>query len=270
MKKIKIIAEIGWNHMGNMNLAKKMIYEAKKNGADICKFQTWSESNLKSGPWDSDGRRDIYKKAELSLNKHLFLKRYCKKIGINFLSSVFSLKDLELLKKTKAREIKIPSHEIYNIKLIKEASKAFNKVYVSTGASKWKEILKIKNNIKKKNLVLMHCVSAYPCNIDRINLPRLNKLKKFSFELGYSGHYPGIDDAVAAICNGAKYVEKHFTINNKLPGRDNKFAILPKDLKMLSDFRYNYEKMLIGRGLNLQKCEMDIYRNYRGRWSKKN
>ena len=55
MKKIKIIAEIGWNHMGNMNLAKKMIYQAKKSGADICKFQTWSESNLKSGSWDNDG-----------------------------------------------------------------------------------------------------------------------------------------------------------------------------------------------------------------------
>ena len=270
MKKIKIIAEIGWNHMGNMTLAKKMIFEAKKNGADICKFQTWSENNLKPGPWDKDGRRNIYKKAELSYNKHLFLKKYCKKIGINFLSSVFCFKDLKMLQEIKIKEIKIPSHEIYNIKLIKEASKIFKKVYVSTGASKWKEILNIKNNIKKKNLVLMHCVSAYPCNIDRINLPRLEKLKKFSFEIGYSGHYSGVDDAIAAICNGAKYVEKHFTINNKLPGRDNKFAILPKDLKILSNFRDNYEKMLIDRGLNLQSCEKDIYRNYRGRWSKNN
>ena len=68
--------------------------------------------------------------------------------------------------------------------------------------------------------------------------------------------------------NGAKFVEKHFTIDNKLPGRDNKFAILPKDLKMLSNFRNNYEKMLIDRGVDLQKCEIDIYKNYRGRWSK--
>ena len=78
MNKIKIIAEIGWNHMGNMTLAKKMIFHAKKSGADICKFQTWSEKNLKPGPWDQDGRRKIYKKAELTLEKHIVLKKYCK------------------------------------------------------------------------------------------------------------------------------------------------------------------------------------------------
>ena len=65
-KDIKIIAEIGWNHMGDMDLAKKMIESASENGADICKFQTWSETNLKSGIWDTDGRRDVYKKAQLS------------------------------------------------------------------------------------------------------------------------------------------------------------------------------------------------------------
>jgi len=270
MHKIKIIAEIGWNHMGKMDLAKKMILAAKKNGADMCKFQTWSEKNLKSGPWDFDGRREIYKKAELSYAKHLLLKKFCKKVGINFLSSIFSQRDLRLVKKVGITEVKIPSHEIYNIKLIKEASKKFKKVYISTGASNWKEILNIKKYIKRKNLVLMHCVSAYPCNVDKINLLKMEKLKNLSLEIGYSGHYQGIDDAVAAICTGAKFVEKHFTINNKLPGRDNKFAILPSELKKLSNFRDKYEKMLIYRGLNLQSCERDIYKNYRGRWNKKN
>ena len=155
MNQIKIIAEIGWNHMGNMSLAKKMILSAKKNGADFCKFQTWSEKNLKPGPWDNDGRREIYKKAELTLEKHLLLKKYCKKIGIKFLTSVFSRKDLHLLGKINVNEIKIPSHEIHNIQLIKEASEKFNRVYISTGASKWKEILKIRKKINKKNLVLM-------------------------------------------------------------------------------------------------------------------
>ena len=72
---IKIIAEIGWNHMGNIKLAEKMIKSASKNGADICKFQTWSEKNLKPGPWDKDGRREIYKKAELTQKKHIIFKR---------------------------------------------------------------------------------------------------------------------------------------------------------------------------------------------------
>ena len=87
----KIISEIGWNHMGDMNLAKKMIQSSKDNGADIVKFQTWSVSRLKPGPWDDDGRTEIYKKAELSLNDHQQLKSYSDGLGIEFLSSVFSL-----------------------------------------------------------------------------------------------------------------------------------------------------------------------------------
>ena len=74
---MKIIAEIGWNHLGDMSLAKKMILEAAKAGADYCKFQTWSVKNLKEGSWDHDGRREIYKKAELSYDQHIDLKKYC-------------------------------------------------------------------------------------------------------------------------------------------------------------------------------------------------
>ena len=96
----------------------------------------------------------------------------------------------------------------------------------------------------------------------------VEKLKKFSNEVGYSGHFPGIDDAIIAFCNGASYVEKHFTINRDLPGRDNKFAILPNDLEKISKFKNNLLKMRINKGLNLQECEHDIYKNYRGRWSK--
>ena len=69
-----LIAEIGWNHMGNMKLAKKMILEAKKNGADFAKFQTWSVDNLKSGSWDKDGRRKIYEKAQLTKRNISYLK----------------------------------------------------------------------------------------------------------------------------------------------------------------------------------------------------
>ena len=86
---MKIIAEIGWNHMGDMNLAKKMIDSASENGADICKFQTWSEKKLGKGSWDDDERREIYKKAELSKEQHIELNNHCKKKNVKFLSSVF-------------------------------------------------------------------------------------------------------------------------------------------------------------------------------------
>ena len=85
---VKIIAEIGWNHMGDMELAKRMAYEAKDNGADIVKTQTFNVSKLKAGPWDTDGRREIYEKAQLSLEQHIELRDYCRDIEVTFSISV--------------------------------------------------------------------------------------------------------------------------------------------------------------------------------------
>ena len=124
---------------------------------------------------------------------------------------------------------------------------------VSTGASKWREILKIKNSVKKRNIIFMHCVSAYPCDYKNINLPRMEYLRKLSKTVGYSGHLPDIEDAIAAMSLGAKYIEKHFTIDKKLPGRDNKFAILPSDLKKIHLFRNKFNMMSKFHGLDLQK-----------------
>ena len=268
MKKIFLIAEIGWTHLGKISLAKKMIKAAKQNGADYCKFQTWSEANLKDGPWDLDGRREIYKKAQLTYKDHIILKKYCKKIRIKFFTSVFNIKDLPFLKKINKDIIKIPSHEIHNIELIKSASKNFKKVLISTGASKWLELKKIKSKIKKNNLIFMHCVSSYPCSYEDINLPRINYLKKLSKKIGYSGHLSGTEDAISAIVMGAEYIEKHFTINKKLPGRDNKFSITPNEFKKMSNIRDMFEDFNLKRGLNIQKSEIDIKKNYRGRWIK--
>lgn len=268
MSMIKLIAEIGWNHMGNIELARRMIESAAENGADHCKFQTWSEDKLKPGVWDEDGRREIYRKAQLTKEDHHYLKEVCEQNEVRFLTSVFSANDLDFLGDLGMDMIKIPSHEVYNLELIKKAEKLFDRILVSTGASKWDEVEKIVESIDPEKLVLMHCVSAYPCPADRINLPRLQKLKELSKVVGYSGHYPGIDDAIAAICHGAVYIEKHFTIDHELPGRDNKFAILPDQLKKLADFRENYALMETDLDLDLQDIEKDTYNNYRGRWSK--
>ena len=270
MSKISIIAEIGWNHMGDMILAENMISEAAKNGADMVKFQTWSEKNLKNGPWDSDGRREIYKKAELTKEKHIHLLNVSKKHNVEFLTSIFSLNQMNLIKELGIQKIKVPSHEVHNLELIKALGNHFDKVFVSTGAAKWSEVLNIPKIIDKKKLVLFHCVSSYPCHIENINLTRLNALKKLSEEVGYSGHFQGVEDAIGAIGMGAHYIEKHFTINNSLPGRDNEFAILPHHLKTIADFRDLFEKMTIDKGLDHQASEQDIIDQYRGRWNGSN
>ena len=99
-------------------------------------------------------------------------------------------------------------------------------------------------------------------------LSKDGRIKKITKVIGFSGHYDGIDDAKISLCKGAYYVEKHFTIDKNLPGRDNKFAILPNDLLELSKFKKNLEAMDKNQGLDLQKCEQEVYSNARGRWSK--
>jgi len=269
--KIDLIAEIGWNHMGDMDLALNMIKLASKSGADICKFQTWSEKNLKNGSWDMDGRREIYKKAQLTINQHKYLIKKCNEENINFMSSVFSLKDLAFYKKLNLKYIKIPSHEVYNLELIKEAILSFEKIFISIGACTKIErnnIIQLAKKNQNKKIILMHCVSSYPCPAENVNFPKMLSMKKKFKNIGYSGHFSGINDALIAITLGAHAIEKHFTINRKLPGRDNKFALLPKDFQAISRYINDYAKMNINLGLGIQKIELDIHNNYRGRWSK--
>ena len=128
MKKIKLIAEIGWNHMGNIKLAEKMIIEAKKSGADYAKFQTWRVENLKNGPWDNDGRRQIYEKAELKKEDYKTLLKICKKNKIKFLTSLFNEQDYELISSLGLKEIKIPSPENRNQSLLKFCAKKFKTI----------------------------------------------------------------------------------------------------------------------------------------------
>ena len=261
----KLIAEIGWNHMGDMVLAKDMITAAKESGADFAKFQTWSVDRLKPGVWDTDGRREIYEKAELDLDKHLDLKNYCDEIGIGFMSSVFSIQDAKLLKQVVTDYVKIPSFESRNEDLIHYCWDNFDNILISTGTSTWNEIRALTQHYSK--FTLLHCVSSYPCNFDIVNLPRIHDLKSLSNSVGFSDHTQGIEASVLSLGYGVEYIEKHFTIDNDLPGRDNKFAILPNEMKRLSEYIKIANKVMDSKGPDYQECERDSRENYTGRFN---
>ena len=270
-----LVAEIGWNFIGNISLAKKMIGAAKKCGADFVKFQIWDPKFLKKGPWDTDGRREIYEKAALNVDKYKLLKRYSKSQKIRCFASAFNLDGAKFLKKSKDNLIKIPSHEAYNFDLIKYALENFKKVIISAGCLKRDELKKLIRFIKSKKVyqkktLLLHCVSSYPLSAENCNFDKFYFIKKNLGKVGYSGHYHGIEDAVYAIASGAEIIEKHFTTNNNLPGRDNKFALNQKQFIELNKFNSLSKKFKISKGLGIQNCEKDIFKNYRGRWSKKN
>ena len=263
-----LIAEIGWNFLGNLTLAKKMIDAAKDSGADFVKFQIWNPDNLKNGAWDKDGRKEIYKKAFLNKKKFQNLFDYSKKKNIKCFASIFAESELQDYLSVTNEIVKIPSHESYNLKLIKECMKKFKLVLISCGCLKFAELKKLIKMTRNKNTILMHCVSSYPLVSKNCNFSKFDYLKKFSNKVGYSGHYQGIDDAVFAIEKGAIIIEKHFTTDNRLPGRDNKFALLPKDFNFLSNYIKSRNDFQINNGLSLQSCEKDIFKNYRGRWKK--
>jgi sialic acid synthase SpsE len=266
---IKLIAEIGWNHVGDMDIAKRMIDAAKESGADYAKFQTWSVSRLRPGPWDTDGRREIYEKAELTPEKHEILYKHCQEVGIKFLTSIFDAHDIKMVRKF-TNEVKIASTEIANEILLDKVTSTFDHVYVSLGASYPKEYIK---HLDKPNITFMHCVSSYPCEYSDVNFNKFlwlkDKVKDATYQIGYSGHAIGIWDAIQAISLGATVVEKHFTIDHELPGRDNKFAILPNEFKMIREFSDKKDLMMIDRGLLPQKCEYNYLTNQKHRWSSK-
>ena len=264
---IKVIAEIGWNHCGDMDIAKKMIESAQSSGANYAKFQTWSTKRLKSGEWDSDGRREIYQKAELSKKDHLNLKSFCEDLNIEFLSSAFSVPDAELLVEIGCSAVKIPSFESRNKELIAYCNENFSTIIMSCGTSTFDEIEESVGLINKADLYLMHCVSVYPGEYNEANLPKMNELKKLCNKVGLSDHIEGVESSKIAIGEGAVILEKHFTIDNDLPGRDNKFAILPKQLKDLTDYIKNRSLMLENLGLGFNDKENNSRLNYTGRFN---
>jgi N,N'-diacetyllegionaminate synthase len=270
----KIIAEIGWNHMGDMELAKEMVTAAMLAGADCAKFQTFNVTNLKSGPWDHDGRREIYEKAQLTLEQHKELHAHCKKVGIGFMSSAFTVKDAELLAQVSTESIKIPSMEARNEELVDFCAKTFSKVFMSTGAADIAELDAMVGKFKEGQLVLFHCVSTYPCPPENANLSRIDALRG-RFEkmgvtsFGYSDHVEDILVAAASLEHGVEFIEKHFTTDNDLPGRDNKFAVLPEHINGLRHYIDTKELANIDRGVDHQECESEVRSVYVGRWLKK-
>jgi sialic acid synthase SpsE len=262
----KIISEIGWNHMGDMDLAKEMISASKENGADMVKFQTWSLERLKDGPWDTDGRREIYEKAELTKDKHIELYEYSNKLNIPFFSSVFSVEDARLLVYVEKDKVKIASFESRNKELLSFCDGLFDTIYISTGTSTIDEIKESLEYIKTSNVVLLHCVSSYPLEPQNTNLPKINALKEICDRVGYSDHTTGVEVSKAALEYDIEVIEKHFTLDHDLPGRDNKFAILPHELKELSDYIKLRKEVNVNHGNGYLECEEEAREVMTGRF----
>ncbi|EAK0463493.1 N-acetylneuraminate synthase [Campylobacter upsaliensis] len=263
MKKVLIIAEAGVNHNGDINLAKKLIEQAAKAGADVVKFQTFKANSCvsvsaKKAKYQlettakEESQLEMIKKLELSYESHFELMKHCKKHGIAFLSTPFDLESVEFLRGLDLPYFKIPSGEITNLPYLKAVAKCKKKVLLSTGMANLGEIeaaLEILRKNGTRNITLLHCNTEYPTPFEDVNLNALKTLKEaFKLEVGYSDHTEGIVASLGAVALGAVVIEKHFTLDKTMEGPDHRASLEFEELKALCKGIRELEKAL-GSGI---------------------
>jgi len=226
------IAEIGENHIGNMDIARNLIQEAVNAGADYVKFQSYKPENFKK----NDPEYKWFKKIFLSNENHFSLKKYSESLGIKFLSAPFSVERAKFLcEDLGLKEIKIASPMMLNFSLLDYVNNQADTIFLSTGMASIPEIKKALSHLPKiKNCYILHCITQYPCQEREANLSVIKVLEKEfpEYKIGYSDHTVGCLAPTVAVALGAKVIEKHFTFDKEAKeGTDHILSANPEDLK---------------------------------------
>jgi sialic acid synthase SpsE len=253
--KVYIIAEIGINHNGSIDLAKKLIKSAKRSGADAVKFQTYLTDKRahKNSPI-----YNILKKCELSFDSFDILKDFSNKNKIDFFSTPFDLESAAYLDYIGVDIFKIASFDVANNEFLRGLMKFKKHFILSTGMSNRAEILKVINLFKKNNkkLSLLHCVSSYPNHESQSHLACIAELKKiFPGRVGISDHTNDIFVAELAVAAGAKIIEKHFITDNRLNCPDKAVSITEEQMKNLVFNVKRIERIMGNDKLQIKKVE---------------
>jgi len=240
-----LIAEISANHCGSKSNFLKHIIEAKKNGADLVKIQTYEPQDMlinkkyiiKKGLWSKKNIWDIYKQAHTPFKWHYEAFKIAKKNKIELFSTPFSVRAVNFLKQFNPNIYKISSFEITDHNLINEVAKTRKPIIISTGLSNKNEILSALRIIKKyhNKIIVLYCVSGYPTPLGEINFKRIEQMKNetgIDF-IGFSDHTQGIDASILSLSYNVKIIERHFTLDKSSKSPDAKFSIGPNELKDL-------------------------------------
>ncbi len=254
---MKFIAELCQNHNGSYENLKKMTIECAKNGADIIKLQYITPDILSFRPQFETGLFEKNKilsikrpyKFERDRLQKLVIKKYqlkkfirlCKSLKKEAAITCFSRQDVDEIKNLGFNTVKIASYDCGSFQLLRDIKKKFKKIIVSTGATYDDEIQKASIILKGKDFAFLHCVTIYPTPLKKINLDRINFLKKYSKKVGFSDHSLGYTKnrnlaSMAAIYMGAEYIERHITIMDKEKTKDGKVSIKPEDIKTIKEF----------------------------------
>ena len=234
MANVKIIAEVGENHIGDMEIARQLVKWAAEAGADYVKFQSYRPENFRS----DDPEYEWFKKVSLRDADHVTLQASAKESGIKFLSSPFSLERARFLcEKLGLREIKIASGIMLNFKILDYINRHADTIFLSTGMATIDEIKTALGHIPDvRNVCLMHCTTQYPCDDKEANLRAISVMKREfpACQIGYSDHTVGTEACLLAIALGAEVIEKHYTFDkNAKEGTDHVLSVTPAELKGL-------------------------------------
>jgi len=228
-----VIAEIGENHVGDWDLARRMIEKAAWAGADLVKFQSYRSRDVR----EQDPEREWFTRVELPDKLHVELKAAAEKQGVGFLSSPFSVERARFLcEKLGLRAIKVASSELLNRPMLEYINRHADTVYLSTGMATLDEIAQaLRLLCDVPEVCILHCVTQYPLKDAETNLRAISTLQKAfpNRAIGYSDHTIGILAPVAAVALGAKVVEKHFTVDRSLPGTDHVLSALPEEFRAM-------------------------------------
>ena len=254
MDKIYIVAEIGCNHNGDFNLAKKMIDEAKKAGVNAVKFQTFKAELLisKFAPkaeyqikvtGNDESQLEMTRKLELPYDEYIKLEKHAIKIGLDVFSTPFDFDSIDFLASRNQKTWKIPSGELLNLPYLEKIARLpiiDKHIVISTGMATVIEIqlaldVLERNGLKPEEITILHCNTEYPTPFEDVNLNSISGFKKtFSkYKIGFSDHSPGYFAGIASVPYGITFIEKHFTLDRNFPGPDHKASVTPEELTLL-------------------------------------
>jgi len=238
-----IIAEIGINHNGDLELAKKMIDAAVHAGVDAVKFQKRTpeistppkqQKQMRETPWGYISYLDYRHKVEFGEAEYREIDHYCKKKGIPWLASVWDEQSVDFLAKFHTPAYKVPSASLTDHNLLRHVRKTGRPMVISTGMSTMEQIKAAVGMIGTDNLVIMHCTSTYPCEPEELNLRMIPTLRElFPCPIGYSGHEVGLVPSAVAVALGACMVERHITLDRAMWGSDQAASVEPGGFERL-------------------------------------
>lgn len=270
---VYVIAEIGLNHNGDIDIAKKLIDAAVLAGCDAVKFQKRTpeicvppeqRNTIRETPWGDMTYMEYREKVEFGVEEYREINRYCAEKKISWFASCWDIPSVDIIDSFAPVCYKIASATITDHTLLRHIQKTGRTVTLSTGMSTMEEIESAVDILSKNPLLIAHCTSTYPCKPEELNLSMIKTLeKRFKVPIGYSGHEVGLQTTYAAVTLGAKFIERHITLDRAMWGSDHAASIEPWGfMRLVRDIRV-IEKAL-GNGVKkVYDSEMPIRKRLR-------